>query len=125
MFIPQAYANLRDMCVVFAGPFPAGFSEREVKRADMLEGRIEHYKKLERDRAMSICIAVPPFSFAYSLAGDKVRMFSSDDSGTSTPDWSFPVAMVSCALAVASAGCIYVPPTPQASKKASTRASAS
>ncbi|XP_040892266.1 RNA exonuclease 5-like [Toxotes jaculatrix] len=25
-------ANLRDMCVVFAGPFPAGFSEREVKR---------------------------------------------------------------------------------------------
>ncbi|XP_042341648.1 RNA exonuclease 5-like [Plectropomus leopardus] len=25
-------ANLRDMCVVFAGPFPAGFSEREVRR---------------------------------------------------------------------------------------------
>ncbi|XP_059188959.1 RNA exonuclease 5-like isoform X2 [Centropristis striata] len=25
-------ANLRDMCVVFAGPFPAGFSEKEVRR---------------------------------------------------------------------------------------------
>ena len=55
-----------------------------MKRVEMLEGRIEHYKKVERERAMSICIAVPPFSFAYSLAGDKVRMFSSDDSGPST-----------------------------------------
>ena len=28
----QLRAHLRQMCVVFAGPFPSGFGEREVKR---------------------------------------------------------------------------------------------
>uniref|UniRef100_A0A3Q3WQX0 Exonuclease domain-containing protein n=1 Tax=Mola mola TaxID=94237 RepID=A0A3Q3WQX0_MOLML len=32
VFILQMCANLGDMCSVFAGPFPTGFSEREVRR---------------------------------------------------------------------------------------------
>ncbi|XP_056136702.1 RNA exonuclease 5-like [Lampris incognitus] len=28
----KMYAHLRDMCVVFAGPFPAGFSDKDVRR---------------------------------------------------------------------------------------------
>lgn len=32
VFILQVCANLRDMCVVFAGPLPAGFSERDVRK---------------------------------------------------------------------------------------------
>lgn len=32
VFCLQTSAILRDMCVVFAGPFPAGFSQKEVRR---------------------------------------------------------------------------------------------
>ncbi|XP_058496955.1 RNA exonuclease 5-like isoform X2 [Solea solea] len=39
-------ANLRDMCVVFAGPFPAGFSEREVKRFFCCCGPVRKIKML-------------------------------------------------------------------------------
>ncbi|XP_056224531.1 RNA exonuclease 5-like [Seriola aureovittata] len=39
-------ANLRDMCVVFGGPFPAGFSEREVKRLFGCCGPVRKIKML-------------------------------------------------------------------------------
>ncbi|XP_071359955.1 RNA exonuclease 5-like isoform X2 [Trachinotus anak] len=39
-------ANLRDMCLVFAGPFPAGFSEREVKRLFRCCGPVRKIKML-------------------------------------------------------------------------------
>ncbi|XP_008292117.1 RNA exonuclease 5, partial [Stegastes partitus] len=39
-------ANLRDMCVVFAGPFPAGFSEREVRRLFCCCGPVRRIKML-------------------------------------------------------------------------------
>ncbi|XP_070780888.1 RNA exonuclease 5-like [Enoplosus armatus] len=39
-------ANLRDMCVVFAGPFPAGFSEREVRRLFRCCGPVRKIKML-------------------------------------------------------------------------------
>ncbi|XP_040001312.1 RNA exonuclease 5-like isoform X2 [Xiphias gladius] len=38
--------NLRDMCVVFAGPLPAGFSEREVKRLFCCCGPVRRIKML-------------------------------------------------------------------------------
>ncbi|XP_070684114.1 RNA exonuclease 5-like [Pempheris klunzingeri] len=40
-------ANLRDMCVVFAGPFPAGASEGEVKRLFGRCGPVEKVKMLK------------------------------------------------------------------------------
>lgn len=40
-------ANLRDMCVVFAGPFPAGFSEREVRRLFCCCGPVQKIKMLQ------------------------------------------------------------------------------
>uniref|UniRef100_UPI0037E9167E RNA exonuclease 5-like n=1 Tax=Semicossyphus pulcher TaxID=241346 RepID=UPI0037E9167E len=39
-------SNLRDMCVVFAGPFPAGFTEREVKRLFSCCGPVRKIKML-------------------------------------------------------------------------------
>uniref|UniRef100_A0A3Q1FIA1 RNA exonuclease 5 n=1 Tax=Acanthochromis polyacanthus TaxID=80966 RepID=A0A3Q1FIA1_9TELE len=39
-------ADLRDMCVVFAGPFPAGFSEREVRRLFRCCGPVGRIKML-------------------------------------------------------------------------------
>ncbi|XP_041640211.1 RNA exonuclease 5-like [Cheilinus undulatus] len=39
-------ANLREMCVVFAGPFPAGFSEEEVKRLFCCCGPVRKIKML-------------------------------------------------------------------------------
>nr|XP_020478441.1 putative RNA exonuclease NEF-sp [Monopterus albus] len=39
-------ANLRDMCVVFAGPFPAGFPERDVKRLFSCCGPVQKIKML-------------------------------------------------------------------------------
>ncbi|TKS68543.1 RNA exonuclease 5 [Collichthys lucidus] len=39
-------ANLRDMCVVFAGPFPAGFSEREVRQLFRCCGAVRKIKML-------------------------------------------------------------------------------
>ncbi|XP_019958641.2 RNA exonuclease 5 [Paralichthys olivaceus] len=39
-------ANLRDMCVVFAGPFPAGFSEKEVKQHFRCCGPVRKIKML-------------------------------------------------------------------------------
>ncbi|GLD68267.1 putative RNA exonuclease NEF-sp [Lates japonicus] len=39
-------ANLRDLCVVFAGPFPVGFSEREVKRLFRCCGPVRKIKML-------------------------------------------------------------------------------
>ncbi|XP_044046219.1 RNA exonuclease 5-like [Siniperca chuatsi] len=39
-------ANLRDMCVVFAGPFPAGFSERKVRRLFCCCGPVRKIKML-------------------------------------------------------------------------------
>uniref|UniRef100_A0A3P8SRP8 RNA exonuclease 5 n=1 Tax=Amphiprion percula TaxID=161767 RepID=A0A3P8SRP8_AMPPE len=39
-------ANLRDMCVVFAGPFPAGFSERQVRRLFHCCGPVGRIKML-------------------------------------------------------------------------------
>ncbi|KAM9363753.1 RNA exonuclease 5 [Symphorus nematophorus] len=39
-------ANLRDMCVVFAGPFPADFSERDVRRLFRCCGAIRKIKML-------------------------------------------------------------------------------
>ncbi|XP_078132002.1 RNA exonuclease 5 [Sander vitreus] len=39
-------ANLRDMCVVFAGPFPAAFSEREVRRLFCCCGPVRNIKML-------------------------------------------------------------------------------
>ncbi|KAK9540698.1 hypothetical protein VZT92_003135 [Zoarces viviparus] len=42
----RARANLRDMCVVFAGPFPAGFSEREVRRLFHCCGPVRNVKML-------------------------------------------------------------------------------
>lgn len=43
-FIPQVHNHLRGMCVLFAGPFPAGFSERNVKR---LFGRCGPVRKIQ------------------------------------------------------------------------------
>ncbi|XP_031719052.1 RNA exonuclease 5 [Anarrhichthys ocellatus] len=42
----RARANLRDMCVVFAGPFPADFSEREVRRLFRCCGPVRSIKML-------------------------------------------------------------------------------
>ncbi|KAM6940870.1 RNA exonuclease 5 [Lycodopsis pacificus] len=42
----RALANLRDMCVVFAGPFPAGFSEKEVRRLFHCCGPVRNIKML-------------------------------------------------------------------------------
>ncbi|XP_017282676.1 RNA exonuclease 5 [Kryptolebias marmoratus] len=39
-------ARLRDMCVVFAGPFPSGFSEKEVKRLFRCCGRVRRVQML-------------------------------------------------------------------------------
>eukprot|EP00064_Thunnus_orientalis_P021074 superscaffoldBa00006178_g21229 len=39
-------ANLRDMCVVFAGPLPAGFSERDVRRLFRCCGSVQKIKML-------------------------------------------------------------------------------
>ncbi|XP_068607010.1 RNA exonuclease 5-like [Brachionichthys hirsutus] len=39
-------ASLRDMCVVFAGPFPAGFSERDVRRVFRCCGPVQKVKML-------------------------------------------------------------------------------
>ncbi|XP_030278162.1 RNA exonuclease 5 isoform X2 [Sparus aurata] len=39
-------ANLRDLCVVFAGPFPAGFSEREVRRLFCCCGPVRKIKMM-------------------------------------------------------------------------------
>uniref|UniRef100_UPI003AAEF652 RNA exonuclease 5-like n=1 Tax=Centroberyx gerrardi TaxID=166262 RepID=UPI003AAEF652 len=39
-------ANLREMCIVFAGPFPAGFSEREVRRLFRCCGPVRKIKML-------------------------------------------------------------------------------
>ncbi|XP_068583846.1 RNA exonuclease 5-like isoform X2 [Cebidichthys violaceus] len=39
-------ATLRDMCVVFAGPLPAGFSEREVRRLFRCCGPVRNVKML-------------------------------------------------------------------------------
>uniref|UniRef100_A0A3Q1ERK7 RNA exonuclease 5 n=1 Tax=Acanthochromis polyacanthus TaxID=80966 RepID=A0A3Q1ERK7_9TELE len=46
VFILQVCADLRDMCVVFAGPFPAGFSEREVRRLFRCCGPVGRIKML-------------------------------------------------------------------------------
>ncbi|KAI3353424.1 hypothetical protein L3Q82_019946, partial [Scortum barcoo] len=43
---PWVCASLRDMCVVFAGPFPAGFSEREVRRLFRCCGPLRKVKML-------------------------------------------------------------------------------
>ncbi|XP_037619767.1 RNA exonuclease 5-like isoform X1 [Sebastes umbrosus] len=40
-------ADLRDMCVVFAGPFPAGFSERDVRRLFCCCGPVRNIKMLK------------------------------------------------------------------------------
>ncbi|KAM9857028.1 RNA exonuclease 5 [Aulostomus maculatus] len=42
----QLCANLRDMCVVFAGPLPAGFTERDVRRLFRCCGRVQKIKML-------------------------------------------------------------------------------
>ncbi|XP_073327192.1 RNA exonuclease 5-like [Pagrus major] len=39
-------ANLRDLCVVFAGPFPAGFSERDVRRLFSCCGPVRKIKMM-------------------------------------------------------------------------------
>lgn len=46
VFILQVCANLGDMCVVFAGPLPAGFSEREVRRLFCCCGPVRKIKML-------------------------------------------------------------------------------
>lgn len=46
VFVSQVCANLRDMCVVFAGPFPAGFSEREARRLFRCCGPVRKIKML-------------------------------------------------------------------------------
>ncbi|XP_042256086.1 RNA exonuclease 5-like [Thunnus maccoyii] len=42
----RVHANLRDMCVVFAGPLPAGFSERDVRRLFRCCGSVQKIKML-------------------------------------------------------------------------------
>lgn len=46
VFISQVCANLRDMCVVFAGPFPAGSSEKEARRLFRCCGPVRKIKML-------------------------------------------------------------------------------
>lgn len=64
MFIPQVCANLRDMCVVFAGPFPAGFSEKEVRRLFCCCGPVRKIKMLNTAvRVYLIYIMILYFTF--------------------------------------------------------------
>ncbi|XP_029949919.1 RNA exonuclease 5 [Salarias fasciatus] len=46
-----ASSGLRDMCVVFAGPFPAGFSDREVRRLFRCCGPLQRIQMLHRVHA--------------------------------------------------------------------------
>uniref|UniRef100_A0A8D3E2Y6 RNA exonuclease 5 n=1 Tax=Scophthalmus maximus TaxID=52904 RepID=A0A8D3E2Y6_SCOMX len=46
VFILQVCANLRDMCAVFAGPFPAAFTAKEVKRLFRCCGPVRKIKML-------------------------------------------------------------------------------
>lgn len=52
--ISQVCANLRDMCVVFAGPFPDGFSERKLKRLFGCCGPVRKIKML--NTAVRVCL---------------------------------------------------------------------
>lgn len=54
VFILQVCANLADMCVVFAGPLPAGFSEREVRRLFCCCGPVRKIKMLTT--AVRVCL---------------------------------------------------------------------
>lgn len=58
VFVLQMCANLRDMCVVFAGPFPAGFSEKEVRRLFRCFGPVRTIKMLNTSVRVHIS---PPF----------------------------------------------------------------
>ncbi|XP_026214844.1 LOW QUALITY PROTEIN: RNA exonuclease 5 [Anabas testudineus] len=42
----RVYANLRDMCVVFAGPLPVGFSQRDVRKLFRCCGPVRKIKML-------------------------------------------------------------------------------
>nr|XP_046226674.1 RNA exonuclease 5-like [Scatophagus argus]XP_046226683.1 RNA exonuclease 5-like [Scatophagus argus] len=46
--LQRVCANVRDMCVVFAGPFPSGFTEREVKRLFCCCGPVRKIKMLTK-----------------------------------------------------------------------------
>lgn len=56
VFVLQVCENLREMCAVLAGPFPAGFSEGEVKRLFRCCGPVCRVKML--NTAVRVCL--PP-----------------------------------------------------------------
>lgn len=63
VFMLQVCANLRDMCVVFAGPFPAGFSEGEVRRLFSCCGRVRKIKMLNTSVRVYLTYIVLYFTF--------------------------------------------------------------
>lgn len=63
VFILQASAYLREMCVVFAGPFPVGVSEGEVRRLFCCCGPVRRIKMLNSAfRVNCICNVVLIYS---------------------------------------------------------------
>lgn len=63
--ILQVCANFRDMCVLFAGPFPAGFSEREVRRLFCCCGPVRKIKML--NTAVRVLIIAKPEPLFFPL----------------------------------------------------------
>lgn len=62
LLILQVCANFRDMCVLFAGPFPAGFSEREVRRLFRCCGPVRKIKMLNTAVRVLIIAQLEPLS---------------------------------------------------------------
>lgn len=58
VFVLQVCENLWEMCVVLAGPFPAGFSETEVKRLFRCCGPVRRVKML--NTAVRVCLPSLP-----------------------------------------------------------------
>lgn len=71
VFRLQSSTILRDMCVVFAGPFPAGFSQREVRRLFRSCGPVHEIRMLHT--AVRVCLTFsaspdsPGFFFSHCL----------------------------------------------------------
>uniref|UniRef100_A0A672YIQ4 Exonuclease domain-containing protein n=1 Tax=Sphaeramia orbicularis TaxID=375764 RepID=A0A672YIQ4_9TELE len=66
VFFPQMFSSLRDMCVVFAGPFPPGFSEKDVRRLFGCCGPVHKVKVL--NTTVRVCISHTSLSFSINIS---------------------------------------------------------
>ena len=66
---------LANACFRLAQASSQKWASREAKRLEKLDELTQKRKQTYRERALGLCVGIPPFNFAQTLGGDIVPMF--------------------------------------------------